>query len=112
MEINLRSMMWHRTGNRSGVQLQFSQWLDALGLDVPQQSQSFDSQHHFVYMKHEIANVIARKKYWKFFRYNVFGGKKIDFAVWELRDPRPFVHDFSTSLRVFASACRKRFLNR
>ena len=34
MEINLRSMMWHRVGNLSGVNLQYSQYLDALGEKV------------------------------------------------------------------------------
>jgi len=30
-EINLRSMMWHKMGNLSGVDLHYSQYLDALG---------------------------------------------------------------------------------
>ena len=54
MEINLRSMMWHRVGNLSGVNLQYSQYLDALGEKVSPQIQTKNKDIHFIYLKHEI----------------------------------------------------------
>jgi predicted ATP-grasp superfamily ATP-dependent carboligase len=56
-EINLRSMMWHRVGNLSGVNIQYSQYLDALGKTVPHQDQLKNKNIHFVYLRHEIINI-------------------------------------------------------
>jgi predicted ATP-grasp superfamily ATP-dependent carboligase len=93
MEINLRSMMWHRTGNLSGVHLQYSQWLDALGAPVSMQRQSMSPRVHYVYMKHELINLLSRKGYWKYFRHNVFGGERVEFAVFDRHDLKPFIYD-------------------
>ena len=63
MEINLRSMMWHRVGNLSGVNLQYAQYLDALGKNVNPQIQVKNKDIHFIYLNHEIINLILRRKY-------------------------------------------------
>lgn len=93
MEINLRSMMWNRLGNRSGVHLQHSQWLDAVGEPVPSQTQELEQSIHFVYMKHELLNLIYRRGYWKYFKKNVFGGDVRSFAVYDPADIKPFLFD-------------------
>lgn len=93
MEINLRSMMWNRLGNLSGVHLQYSQWLDAVGEPVPSQRQGLDRSIHFVYMKHELINLINRRGYWKFFKKNVFRGDVRSFAVYDPADIKPFLFD-------------------
>lgn len=111
MEINLRSMMWHRTGNRSGVHIQYSQWLDMLGLPVPRQRQSMSPRVHFVYMKHELINLLSRKGYWRHFKHNVFGGDKVYFAVFDHRDPKPFIYDLLQFPRSLLGRWLKQFSN-
>ena len=91
VEINLRSPMLQRIGNRSGVHLQYSQYLDALGSSVPKQIQNKTKTIHLVYMQHELINLVRRKGYWKHFKHNVFGGDERNFAVFDIRDPLPFL---------------------
>ena len=105
MEINLRSMMWHRVGNLSGVNIQYSQYLDVLGEDVPKQNQNQKDIVHFVYMKHEILNLIFRKGYWTHFKYNVFGNQKREFAVYDKSDIRPFLFDIISLIRGVVGQC-------
>ncbi|WP_180074660.1 hypothetical protein [Acinetobacter sp. YH12116] len=107
MEINLRSMMWHRVGNLSGVKLQFTQWNDALGLPVIKYKQDKEEIIHFVYMKHEILNLIRRKQYLKFFIQNVFF-KGMFFAVFNFRDLAPFIYDLKGYPRGMVATWLKR----
>jgi len=108
MEINLRSMMWHRLGNLCGVNLQYSQWLDAHGSDVLRQRQIKDNSVHFVYMKHELLNLFFRKGYVKNFIDNLFKADKVSTAVYDLMDLRPFLYDALMTLRLFLSRCLSR----
>lgn len=108
MEINLRSMMWHRLGNRTGVNLQFTQWQDALGLPATAQTQEMEQRVHFVYGKHELLNVLLRHRYWKHFRHNLFGGDKCYFAVCNWRDPKPLLQDLLSVLKLIVRQCRKK----
>lgn len=93
MEINLRSMMWHRMGNLSGVNLQYSQYLDAIGKKVKPQTQIKDKNIHFVYIKHEIINVAKRKGYYRIFFRNLLQSDKTYLAVYDVKDIRPFLTD-------------------
>lgn len=103
-EINLRSMMWHRVGNRSGVKLQYSQWLDAIGKETPKYVQNLDGKVHYSYFKHEIINLIRRKKYCKYFINNLFGAKKNYYGTFDVRDIKPFIFDsFYTTKAVLSS---------
>jgi len=107
MEINLRSMMWHRTGNRAGVKLQHAQYLDALGKSIPYQAQ-MNRIIHFVYMKHELLNFVNRRGYWRQFFDNLTSGDSTYFAIFDLRDPLPFCHDTAMTIRSLGKACLKR----
>lgn len=93
MEINLRSMMWHRMGNLSGVNLQYSQYLDAIGKKVKPQTQIKDKNIHFVYIKHEIINLAKRKGYYRIFFRNLLQSDKTYLAVYDIKDIRPFLTD-------------------
>ena len=108
MEVNLRSMMWHRLGNVSGVNLQYTQFQDATGYSVKKQEQNLNSSIHFVYMKHELINLVFRKSYWKHFKYNVFGAERRVFAVFNINDIGPFVYDCFGFLKGFISRCLKK----
>jgi len=93
MEINLRSMMWHRIGNLSGVNLQYSQYLDALGEKINPQNQIKDKDIHFIYLKHEIINLIRRRKYFRTFIRNFRTSDETHFAVYDKQDIKPFLKD-------------------
>jgi len=105
MEINLRSTMWHRVGNISGVNVQYSQYLDAIGETVPKHIQNQEKRVHLVYMKHEILNLINRKGYWKHFKYNVFGCSNREFAVWDKNDMKPFLFDTLGFMKGLVGQC-------
>lgn len=108
MEINLRSMMWNRVGNLSSVYLQYSQYLDALNVEVPKFKQTQDEQIKFVYFKHELANLIYRKNYFSHFKENVFNTKKRNFAIFEIKDFKPFLWDILSTVKVVLNSCLKR----
>ncbi|MDR7665856.1 hypothetical protein RG963_08740 [Methanosarcina sp. Z-7115] len=93
MEINLRSMMWHRVGNLSGVNLQYSQYLDALGEKVSPQVQIKNKDIHFIYLKHEIINLIWRRKYLRKFIKNIRESDETYIAVYDIKDIIPFLKD-------------------
>jgi len=93
MEINLRSMMWHRVGNLSGVNIQFTQYLDAIGEKPVMQTQIKDIDIHFVYFKHELYNLLTRKKYLKIFYNNIYCSGRTFFAVLDIYDIMPFFAD-------------------
>lgn len=92
-EINLRSMMWHRVGNLSGVNLHYSQYLDALGKKVSPQVQVKNKNIHFLYMKHEIKNLIIQRKYLRTFLENIIESDETHFAVYDRKDIKPFLKD-------------------
>jgi len=109
MEVNLRSMMWHRTGSISGVKLHETQYNYATNKTVITYQQEKHTRIHFVFMIHELGNLIARKGYWKYFRYNVFGGDERVWAVFEWRDIKPFFYSLILLVKKGGSACLKRF---
>jgi predicted ATP-grasp superfamily ATP-dependent carboligase len=100
MEINLRSMMWHRIGNLSGVNLQHSQYLDALGKKVSPQIQVKNKKIHFLYMKHEIKNLIMQRKYLRTFLKNIIESNETHFAVYDRKDIKPFLKDSTDIVKV------------
>lgn len=108
MEVNLRSMMWHCTGKISGVRLHKSMYDYAVGNQPIKDVQNKQSTIHFVYMVHEIGNLIARKGYWKNFKHNVWGGDEKTWAIYERQDIKPFIYSIYLLSKVSASACLKR----
>ena len=109
METNLRSMMWHRTGCISGVNLQKTQFNYATGKEVDTYYQERDQRIHFVLMLHEISNLIARKDYWKHFRHNLWGGERRHWAIFEWYDIKPFLFSILILVKLGAVACLRRF---
>jgi len=99
MEINLRSMMWHRVGNLSNVNIQYTQYLDAIGEKVEKQTQEKDKNIHFVYLKFEMVNLFRRKGYLMVFLNNIFNSNKTYFAVFDKRDLKPFLADCIDALK-------------
>ena len=93
MEINLRSHMWHKIGTLSGVNLSYTQYLDGIGKRVQKQSQIKDKMIHFVYLKHEIINLVARRGYYRIFLNNIFKSDKTNFALYDIKDIKPFLID-------------------
>jgi len=108
MEVNLRSMMWHRIGKISGVRLHKSMFDYATGKKPVKDTQLKHPITHFVYMNHEIGNLIARQGYWKFFKHNVFGGEKRTWAIYERSDIKPFIYGLYLLTRSSVNACLRR----
>jgi D-aspartate ligase len=111
MEVNLRSMMWNRVGCLSGVHLHYTQWCDAIGIKHAIEKQDLNSCVHFVYMKHEICNLLSRRHYWKHFLYNLTRGDKTEFAFLDKSDPWPFLYDLTSMPKVLAKVWLTQRLN-
>ena len=109
MEVNLRSMMWHRVGSISGVKLQETQFKHATNQKITSYHQDKSKRIHLVLMLHEIPNLISRRGYWKHFKHNVWGGEKRVWAVFDSGDFKPFLVSLALLLKVGVSACLKRF---
>ncbi|RJE71713.1 hypothetical protein [Reichenbachiella sp. MSK19-1] len=108
MEVNFRSMMWHRVGNLSGVKLQYSQWMDGVGMEVPRYEQKVMADRRFSYLIHEIYNLIARRGYLITFKKNVLN-KNTHLALWDSSDMWPFFIDLFKLFRLVPKAILKRF---
>lgn len=95
MEINLRSMMWHRVGNLSGVSLPYAQYVDAIGSRerLIRTTQHNTRSVHFVYLRYELVNLLRRKDYWALFQHNLCGADMVNLALFEWGDPWPFCMD-------------------
>jgi predicted ATP-grasp superfamily ATP-dependent carboligase len=93
MEISLRSTMWHRIGYLSGVNIQYSQWLDAIGSPVLKQKQNRDKDIHFCYYKYEILNLLSRRDYKNIYKYNLKSGDETYFAIKDVTDIKPYLLD-------------------
>jgi len=100
-EINLRSMMWHRMGNLSGVSLQYTQYLDALSRTCKAQRQERKRHIHLVYLKHELLNLLNRRHYVRNFVRNIFHWGPTRWAVWDLYDVKPFLVDYCRLVSIF-----------
>lgn len=98
MEINLRSMMWHRVGNLSGVNIQYTQYLDALGIIPKKQNQNKERDIHLVYFKHEIFNLLSRKGYLQIFVNNFLHSDETHFMVFSISDIMPFIIDLKNMI--------------
>jgi len=108
MEINLRSMMWHRIGYLCGVPLNYSLWREALNMSPKFYEQNTAINYHFVYLKHELINLIYRKKYLKSFVNNLYKGNRRSYAYLNKSDLKPFLVDQFFTLKTIIS----RWLNR
>jgi predicted ATP-grasp superfamily ATP-dependent carboligase len=108
MEINLRSMMWNRVGYLSGVNLHYTQYVDAIGGEVPSYRQEKTRDIHLVCLKHELSNLIRRKGYAGIFYHNMFGGDVTNIALFDIRDLRPFLVNCVDIIDEILSVGRKR----
>jgi len=108
MEINLRAMMWHRVGYLSGVNIPYTQYIDAIGGEVPSYRQEKTKDIHLVCLKHEISNLISRKGYAGIFYNNLFGGDTTNIALFDIRDLKPFLINCVDIIDEIISAGRKR----
>ena len=112
MEINLRSMMWHRVGTLSGINLHYNQWQIALNNDVKVDAQSFVDPITLVYMKHEISNIFCRAGYLrKFIFLRLTSNEKWSFAVYNTVDPVPALVDFLDLPKLVVKRWLKAFIN-
>lgn len=112
IEVNLRSMMWHRTGSISNVKLHETQYNYAIGKKINKYKQDKNYDYHFVLMLHEISNLIFRKNYWKVFKYNIFRGDKVFWAIFEWKDIKPFCYSLILLIRLVIVRCLKLFFLR
>ena len=107
-EINLRSMMWHRVGNLSGVDIEYAQYLDAIEEKVQKQTQIKDKDIHLVYLRHEVLNLLTRRGYVRVFISNIFGSAETHFALYDKGDIKPFLIDCMRILTAVILGLRKK----
>jgi len=109
MEVNLRSMMWHKLGFASGFYANYALYLDATNKNLPKTNYKEIEEKYFLYMKHEFFNLILSKGNYikKFFKHLTFKNKV--FAVWDYRDPIPFIYD---TLSIIKSIIFKIFIRK
>ncbi|WP_461533203.1 carboxylate--amine ligase [Sinomicrobium sp.] len=110
MEINLRSMMWHRVGNLSGVHLQYTQWCDAVNAPIKREKQVSETVH-FCYLKHEVINLLFRKGYYRYFRSNL-KHSKTSLGLWDKKDMFPFVIDQFGTVKEIGKLMVKKIIGR
>jgi predicted ATP-grasp superfamily ATP-dependent carboligase len=110
IEINLRSMMWHRIGALSGVNLPHTQWCDALGLPVPRYEQDRSTVVHYSYLKHVLLNWVSGASNFHECRFDMKGGDKNYRAVHDPSDPVPYLIDTLKTMRGLAATLRRRIL--
>ncbi|WP_433955736.1 hypothetical protein [Janibacter indicus] len=108
MEVNLRSMMWHRVGALSGVNLPAVQYRDALDLPPVHQRQSNTPVTH-TYFAHELAGLVARPWYARrLFKILTRPGRR-EWVFFEVSDPLPFFAALPMVGRLVVQACLSRF---
>lgn len=105
MEVNMRPMMWHRTGCISGVKLMETQYFYGSNKPTKKYIQNKKDIVHFIFMIHEISNLIARKGYFKFFKKNLFGQEKLYWAIYDEKDIKPFLFGLIISIKSYLKAC-------
>ncbi|MFT3702486.1 MAG: hypothetical protein QM802_08955 [Agriterribacter sp.] len=107
MEVNLRSMMWNELGTRSGVLLHYTQWCYATGAEVPVYKQE-SRLTVLIYYKHEILNLLSRKKYWSTFKKILSHKNKYWSGIYK-GDLSPFFNDMiSTTKSIISTLFKKR----
>ena len=104
MEINLRSMMWNHVGYLSGVPLHYSMYRYATGAEPLHRVQDQQRDIHFIFFSNEINNLVSRKGYAGTFRSVFRGGDERVLAIWDRKDPLPFL----ASLRILSIELAKK----
>jgi D-aspartate ligase len=100
-------MMWHHVGSLSGVNIEYTQYLDASGSKTESQEQMKDKDIHYIYLKHELLNLLARKGYYKTFLRNIFKSDKTILAVYDAGDLKPFLFDTKNTIMIMGETCLK-----
>ncbi len=101
MEINLRPMMWHRVGALSNVPLNYIQYLDATKGIIPRLKQNQATETHYVFLTYELINLLTRKEYFRIFKKNLFQCDKTVLALWDRKDPLPFLFSFINIIKKY-----------
>ncbi len=104
--------MWNRLGYLSGVRINYILYLDALGENILRNTQIKDKKIHFIYIKHELINLICRKGYFKHFKHNVFEGDIRDFAVYNKEDIKPFLYDLKGLVKGAIGQCLRKIIKK
>ena len=100
-EINLRPMMWHRLGAITGVPLSFIQYLSATNKNIPDFIQNKNDKINYIYINHELINLIYRSNYFMRFKSIIFSKNKNYFALWDFNDPGPFFYSFISIINKY-----------
>lgn len=108
MEVTMRPSMPHRIGYLSGVSLHYTQYCYALRKKIPKYHQSTNDNILMVFMHNEIINLLTSKKYYKTFWRNICGKKKIFWAVYDRKDPWPFLASTSQTIKSCLSILWKK----
>jgi len=92
IETNFRTPMLIRLGHLTGVDVCYTQYLDALGITPKTQAQNQDEIIHYVVFRSELQNLAARAGYATKFWHNIFGSDRTYFSLFDSSDMGPMIH--------------------
>ena len=104
IETNFRSPMFIRLGRLTGVDVCYTQYLDATGVTPKKQVQIQDKNIHYVHFQSELLNLIARPGYITKFWRNIFSSDETYFSLFNPHDIMPMIYSI---IELFQAAFQK-----
>lgn len=107
IETNFRTPMFIRLGHLTGVDVCYTQYLDAVGITPKKQVQIQDRDIHYVLFRSELQNLIARPGYITKLWHNTFHPHKIYFSILDPHDIMPTVYNIVELLRAMTQKIKQ-----
>lgn len=106
IENNFRTPMFLRLGYLTGVDVCYTQYLDAMGIIPDKQIQIQDRDIHYVLFRSELQNLIARPGYITKFWHNIFHSNKTYFSMIDINDLMPMIYNLTELFRAMIQKVR------
>lgn len=108
IETNFRTPMFIRLGHLTGVDVCYTQYLDAMGITPGKQVQIQDKDVHYVVFRSEMQNLIARPGYITNFWRNIFCSDKTYFSVFDPHDMMPLIYSIAELSRAMVQKIKSK----
>lgn len=108
IETNFRTPMLIRLGHLTGVDVCYTQYLDAMGIPPEKQAQIQDKDIRYVMFRSEMQNLIARPGYITKFWRNIFSSDKTYFSVFDPHDMMPLIYSIAEIFRAMVQKIKSK----